>query len=87
MTNIITHTEIKKMLVTYYGTNIEDNMQQELVVHRTNVTGGDAVMYLSGSPPKGYCISVGGLVSLYDLWGKRFKMFHSTRLEIGDDDE
>lgn len=76
----ITYADIKEMLVNKYcGTaSIENqaaNMNRELVVHTTPGNKKDVVLWLHGSPPKGYCIAGNAIVSLYDLNGKRFKIF------------
>ena len=82
MTNTITISEIKDMLVTKYGDDSVNNHHRPLIIQKTGIY--DAITWLSGSPPKGYCISGNGVVSLYDIWGKRFKILHNTRAELGD---
>ena len=74
----ITYAEVKESLAAKYGGGVarEDDLSRELTIYKTGLS--DHIMLLAGSPPKGYCIAANGQVSLYDLWGKRFKIFTST---------
>lgn len=76
----IAYSDIKLMLAKKYsgGEARQDDMDRELVVNTTPGNRNDVVLWLSGSPPKGYCIAGNGIVSLYDLNGKRFKIWISA---------
>ena len=84
MTNIITCKDVKEKLSMHHGGGRikDDNMQRELIIHKTSKR--DAVLVLSGSPPKGYCITANDIVSFYDVWGERFEILQNTRLNFGD---
>lgn len=60
----------------------DDNMTRELIIHKTS--DRDAVLWMGGTPPKGYCIAANGIVSLYDVWGGCFKILQDTSLDFGD---
>jgi hypothetical protein len=78
----ITHSDIKEMLANKYGGGATRrcDMDRELVIQETNHVSGSIIIWLSGSPPKGYCIAGNSTVSLYDLNGKRFKIFMGTQV-------
>lgn len=78
----ITYSDIKGMLANKYGGGAtrQDDMNRELVIQETNHVSGSMIIWLSGSPPKGYCIAGNGIVSMYDLNGKRFKILMGTRV-------
>lgn len=82
MSDIITYDEVKEKLSMHHEGGAS---QRELIIHKTS--NRDAVLWLSGTPPKGYCIAANGIVSLYNVWGKRFKIYQNTRLDFGDNSE
>ena len=75
----ITHEEIKNKLLNHYSET--EPTTREFVITSTGYKGGE-MMYLSGSPPKGYAIyiKVNAFLSLYDNHGKRWKMI--TNVEV-----
>ncbi len=75
--------EIKEKLACHYGRK-DDNMKRDMIVKPfidDHGTVGSIHISLSGSPPKGFAIYSFGILSLYDLEGKRFKYY---RCEIDD---
>lgn len=82
----ISHTDIKRMLLKKQGGGEirPIDMGRDLVGCKTSAGHSDMVLWISGSPPRGYCITGNGIVSLYNTNGKRFKIWTSA-LVVPDD--
>lgn len=77
----ITEEQIREKLAKHYGKNDPGNLTRKLhrVVNRDDHTQVGSIFWsLDGSPPKGYAlyIKAGQMLSLYDVFGKRFAIIN-----------
>lgn len=71
----VTQEYVKNVMVKKYGSGHD----REMLVTETGLH--DYIMYLRGSPPKGYVLTGNGIVSFYDLNGQRYKIMRNTYIE------
>ena len=71
----ITLEYVKDVMVKKYGSGYD----RPLAVVKTG--SNDLIIYLKGTPPKGYAIAGNGHISFYDLNGRRYKTMTDTDIE------
>ena len=83
----ITKEEIKRKLAKHYSGSTEEHMELRDLYQVQNEDNhgclGSVFFSLTGSPPKGYAIYIPGhrLLSLYDRYGKRFRIIREVKVE------